>query len=132
MRGGRPGREGEEGVSGARGAWWQVRWLYLQLVVGAVDLLVVINLERLQELEVKGEAALHPDAVVAAQVRGVGLGVLQARDVARRLCVQLTAALGLAGMPVLLQLVAQMAGTEVAANIVMTQMLAQGLQVLLS
>lgn len=94
MRGGRPGREGEEGVSGARGAWWQVRWLYLQLVVGAVDLLVVINLERLQELEVKGEAALHPDAVVAAQVRGVGLGVLQARDVARWLCVQLTAALG--------------------------------------
>lgn len=41
----------------------------------------------------EGEAALHPDAIVAAQVRGVGLGVLQAGDVARWLCVQLTAAL---------------------------------------
>lgn len=56
-------------------------------------LLVVIDFERLQELEVEGEATLHPDAVVAAQVRRVGLGVLQAGDVARWLCEQLIAAL---------------------------------------
>lgn len=59
-----------------------------------MHLLVVIDLERFQELEVEGEAALYPDAIVAAQVRGVGLGVLQAGDVARWLRVQLTAALG--------------------------------------
>lgn len=41
----------------------------------------------------EGEAALHADAVVTAQVGGVGLGVLQAGHVARWLCVQLTAAL---------------------------------------
>lgn len=68
-------------------------WLYLELVIGAVHLLVVIDFKRLQELEVKGEAPLHPDAVVAAQVSGVGPGVLQAGDVARRLCVQRAAAL---------------------------------------
>lgn len=45
-------------------------------------MLVVIDFKRLQELELNGEAALHPDAVVAAQVGGVGLGVLQAGDVA--------------------------------------------------
>lgn len=59
-----------------------------------MHLLVVIDFKRLQELEVKGEAPLHPDAVVAAQVSGVGPGVLQAGDVARRLCVQRAAALG--------------------------------------
>lgn len=126
-------------------------------------LLVVIDLERLQELEVEGEAALHSDAVVAAQVRGVGPGVLQAGDVAGWLCVQLTGALGcesreggghhglsgwprspclapaslpqcpnltLAGMPILLKLIAWTAGTEVATNIVVTQVLALGLEIL--
>lgn len=108
----------------------------------------------------EGEAAFHPDAIVAAQVRGVGLGVLQARDVARWLCVQLTAALScesragwvspgtaspcsvpaslpqgsnltLAGMPILLKLVAWTAGTEVATGVVMTQVLTLGLEILL-
>ena len=59
-----------------------VGWLYLQLVVGTVYLLVVINFKRLQELEVEGVAPLYSDTVVAAQVGGVGLGVLQAGDVA--------------------------------------------------
>lgn len=45
-------------------------------------LLVVIDFKRLQELEVDSVAPLHPDAVVAAQVRRVGLGVLQAGHVA--------------------------------------------------
>ena len=45
-------------------------------------MLVVIDFEGFQELEVDGETPLHPDAVVAAQVGGVGLGVLQAGDVA--------------------------------------------------
>ena len=40
--------------------------LYLELVIGAVHLLVVINFKRIQELEVHSEAPLHPDAVVAA------------------------------------------------------------------
>lgn len=56
-------------------------------------LLVVIDFERIQELEVQGEAPLHPNAVVAAQIWWVRLGILQARDVARRLCEQLAAAL---------------------------------------
>jgi len=81
---------------------------------------------------VEGETALHPDAVVATQVRWVGLGVLQAGNVPGWLCVQLTAALGLAGMPVLLKLIAWMAGTEVATNIVVTQVLALGLVILLN
>ena len=38
--------------------------------------------KRLQELEVEGVASLYSDTVVAAQVRGVGPGVLQAGDVA--------------------------------------------------
>lgn len=59
-----------------------VGWLYLQLVVGTVYLLVVIDFKRLQELEVEGVASLYSDTVVAAQVRGVGPGVLQAGDVA--------------------------------------------------
>lgn len=45
-------------------------------------MLMVINLKRLQELEVDVEASLHPDAVVAAQFGRVRLGVLQAEDVA--------------------------------------------------
>lgn len=40
--------------------------LYLELVIGAVYLLVVINFKRIQELEVHREAPLYPDAVVAA------------------------------------------------------------------
>lgn len=40
--------------------------LYLELVIGAVYLLVVINFKRIQELEVHSEAPLHPDAIVAA------------------------------------------------------------------
>lgn len=40
--------------------------LYLELVIGAVDLLVVINFKRIQELETHSEAPLYPDAVVAA------------------------------------------------------------------
>lgn len=59
-----------------------VGWLYLQLVVGTVYLLVVINFKRLQELKVEGVASLYSDTVVAAQVSGVGPGVLQAGDVA--------------------------------------------------
>ena len=59
-----------------------VGWLYLQLVVGTVYLLVVIDFKRLQELEVEGVTPLYSDTVVAAQVGGVGLGVLQAGDVA--------------------------------------------------
>lgn len=71
-----------------------VGWLYLQLVVGTVYLLVVIDFKRLQELEVEGVAPLYSDTVVAAQVGGVRLGVLQAGDVARGLREQLAAALG--------------------------------------
>lgn len=40
--------------------------LYLELVIGAVYLLVVINFKSIQELEVHSEAPLHPDAIVAA------------------------------------------------------------------
>ena len=38
--------------------------------------------------------------------------------------------LTLAGLPIFLKLIARMAGTEVASNIVVTQMLASGLQTL--
>lgn len=71
-----------------------VGWLYLQLVVGTVYLLMVIDFKRLQELEVEGVASLYSDTVVAAQVRGVGSGILQAGDVARGLREQLAAAFG--------------------------------------
>lgn len=67
--------------------------LYLELVIGAVNLLVVIDFKRIQELEVQGEAPLYPDAVIAAQIRWVGLRVFKARDIAGRLCVQPSAAL---------------------------------------
>lgn len=66
---------------------------YLELVIGAVYLLVVINFKRIQELEMHSEAPLYPDAVVAAQIRWVRLRVLEAGDIARGLCVQSTAAL---------------------------------------
>lgn len=59
-----------------------IKWLYLELVIRALYLLVVINFKRLQELEVQGEATLYPDAVVAAQIWRIGLGVLQAGNVA--------------------------------------------------
>ena len=67
--------------------------LYLELVIGAVHLLVVIDFERIQELEVQGEAPFYPDAVVAAQIGWVGLRIFEARDIAGGLCVQPTAAL---------------------------------------
>lgn len=67
--------------------------LYLELVIGAVHLLVVIDFKRIQELEAQGEAPLYPDAVVAAQIGWVGLRVFEARDIAGGLCIQLTAAL---------------------------------------
>lgn len=57
--------------AGTEGAMWvgerknKVQ-LYLELVIGAVDLLVVINFKRIQELETHSEAPLYPDAVVAA------------------------------------------------------------------
>ena len=76
------------GVGGTMWGWERedfslgVGWLYLQLVVGTVYLLVVIDFKRLQELEVEGVASLYSDTVVAAQVSGVGPGVLQAGDVA--------------------------------------------------
>lgn len=67
---------------------------YLELVIGAVYLLVVINFKRIQELEVHSEAPLYPDAVVTAQIGWIGLRVLEAGDVARGLRVEPTAALG--------------------------------------
>lgn len=67
--------------------------LYLELVVGAVNLLVVVDFKRIQELEVQSEAPLYPDAVVAAQIGWVGLRVFEARDIAGGLRVQPTAAL---------------------------------------
>lgn len=82
--GGRRGRRKEGAVS---------RKPHLELVIGTVHLLVVVNLEGLQELEVEGETAFHPDAVVALQVWRVGLGILQTGDVAGRLSVQPAAAL---------------------------------------
>lgn len=103
----------------------------LELVIGAVYLLVVINFKRIQELEVHSEAPLYPDAVVTAQIWWIGLWVLEAGDVARGLRVEPTAALGLAGLPVFLKLVARTAGTEVTSNIVVAQVLASGLQTLL-
>lgn len=54
----------------------------LELVIGAVYLLVVINFKRIQELEVHSEAPLYPDAVVTAQIGWIGLWVLEAGDVA--------------------------------------------------
>lgn len=135
-------------------------WLYLELVIGAVYLLVVINFKRIQELEMHSEAPLYPDAVVAAQIRWVRLRVLEAGDIARGLCVQSTATLScesrtgqavralrlvqqasaqsltalspplcltLTGPAVFLKLVAWTAGTEVASDIVVAQVLALGL-----
>lgn len=72
--------------AGTRGALW-IRegeckgWLYLELVIGTVYLLVVINFKRIQELEMQSEAPLYPDAGVAAQIRWVGLWVFEARDI---------------------------------------------------
>lgn len=67
---------------------------YLELVIGAMYLLVVIDFKRIQELEVQSEAPLYPDAIVAAQIWWVGLRVFKAREVARGLRVQSTAAFG--------------------------------------
>lgn len=58
-----------------------------------MDLLVIINLKGLQELEGDRQALLQTDAVVTPQVFGIGLGVLGAAQIPRRLCEQLTAAL---------------------------------------
>lgn len=75
MRGVKWRWEGEEEV------FQGVGWLYLQLVIGVVYLLVVIDFKRFQEFEFNGEVAFYSDVVVVAQVGGVGLGVFQVGDV---------------------------------------------------
>lgn len=58
-----------------------------------MDLLVIINLKGFQEPEGDGQALLQTDAVVTPEVFWVGLRVLGAAQVPRRLREQLTAAL---------------------------------------
>lgn len=58
-----------------------------------MDLLVVINLKRFQELQDDRQAFFQTDAVVTLEVLRIGVGVLWAAQVPRCLCEQLTAAL---------------------------------------
>lgn len=90
-------------------------------------MLVVVDFKRLQELEVQGEATLHPDTVVTAQVWPIGLRVLHARNVARWLRIQLAAAVNLAGVPIRLEGIAWTTGTKVTSHIVVAKLLASGL-----
>ena len=87
------------GVPTVRVQVWQQGWKqlvnlqYLELVIRTVDLLVVINLKRFQELEDDRQPLLQTDAVVTPEVFRIGMGILRAAQVPRCLCEQLTAAL---------------------------------------